>query len=76
MGGVPTKHKTHGGVGRHRSHQALKRSNLNACPKCNSAKKPHQYCPNCGYYKGRVVADVLAKLSKKEKKERESKSEE
>ncbi len=28
-------------------------------------------CPNCGYYAGRQVVDVLAKLDKKERKKRE-----
>jgi len=29
---------------------------------------PHKVCPNCGYYNGRMVVDVMAKLDKKEKK--------
>ena len=28
-------------------------------------------CANCGYYKGRQVIDVLAKLDKKERKKKE-----
>ena len=28
-------------------------------------------CQNCGYYKGRQIIDVLAKLSKKERKQKE-----
>jgi len=71
MGGVPVKHHTHGKVGRRRSHLSLGKSYLIACPKCGAAKKTHEYCPNCGYYKGRQIVDVLAKLSKKEKKTRE-----
>jgi large subunit ribosomal protein L32 len=71
MGGVPMRHHTSSKVGRRRSHLALKKSNLIACPKCNAANKPHQYCPNCGHYKGRQIIDVMAKLSKKEKKVRE-----
>ena len=32
---------------------------------------PHVTCPNCGYYKGSQVKDVLAKLTKKERKLKE-----
>jgi len=71
MGGVPTKHSTSGKTRRRRSHLKLKAKNLIACPKCGAAMMPHRYCPNCGYYKKREVVDVLAKLSKKEKKSRE-----
>ncbi len=65
---VPKRRLTSSRVKRRRSHLALKRINLIPCPKCNSAKIPHRYCPNCGYYKGREVVDVLAALTKKEKK--------
>jgi hypothetical protein len=33
--------------------------------------RPHRYCPNCGYYQKKEVVDVLAKLSKSDKKSRE-----
>ncbi len=68
---VPKQHLTSSRVKRRRSHLALKRVNLIPCPKCNSAKMPHRYCSNCGHYKGREVVDVLAALTKKEKKKKE-----
>jgi len=71
MGGVPTKHSTHGKVRRRRSHLKLQSVGLIVCPKCGAAMRPHRYCPNCGYYKKKEVVDVLAKLSKNDKKSRE-----
>lgn len=32
---------------------------------------PHTVCTNCGWYKGRQIIDVLAKLDKKERKKKE-----
>lgn len=45
--------------------------NLVACPRCGTAILPHRICRNCGYYKGKQVIDVMAKLDKKERKKRE-----
>jgi hypothetical protein len=33
--------------------------------------RPHTVCSNCGYYKNKEVIDVLKKLTKKERKQRE-----
>lgn len=49
MGGVPTKHHSHGKTARRRSHLALKKQRLFACPKCKAPKLAHAACPNCGY---------------------------
>ena len=54
-----------------RSHHALKPGWFGICGHCGAAILPHQICKNCGYYKGRQVIDVLAKLDKKERKKKE-----
>ncbi len=28
------------------------------CPHCHHVKVPHTVCPNCGWYKGRMVVEV------------------
>lgn len=52
-------------------HLFLKQTILAVCPKCKKQTRPHTVCPNCGFYKGREVVDVMKKLEKKEKKRRE-----
>ncbi len=54
-----------------RSHHALKARVFTKCSHCGREARPHTVCENCGYYKGRQVIDVLAKLSKKERKKKE-----
>ena len=27
---------------------------IQACPQCNSAKRPHRVCDECGYYAGEL----------------------
>jgi large subunit ribosomal protein L32 len=54
-----------------RLHIFLEKPTLTKCQKCGHFVLPHTVCPNCGYYKGKEVIDVLAKLTKKERKKRE-----
>ena len=54
-----------------RSHHALKPANFINCSHCRQVALPHLVCKNCGYYAGRRVIDVLAKLDKKERKKKE-----
>lgn len=44
---------------------------LSVCSKCGKKLLPHVVCPACGYYKGKEVINVLAKLDKKERKLKE-----
>lgn len=67
---VRMKH-TKGKRNRVRSHHALKSMKFTACQKCGKEILPHVMCENCGYYRGRQVIDVFAKLDKKERKKRE-----
>ena len=54
-----------------RSQIFLRKPALVKCSKCSRLILPHAICPFCGYYRGREVIDVLAKLEKKERKKRE-----
>ena len=67
---VRMKH-TKGKRNRVRSHHAIRHAALAACDRCGQSRPPHTLCQNCGYYAGRQVIDVLAKLDKKERKKKE-----
>lgn len=67
---VRMKH-TKGKRNRVRSHHALKAARFIVCGHCGKETVPHMMCRNCGYYGGRQVVDVLAKLDKKERKKKE-----
>ncbi|MCK4781918.1 50S ribosomal protein L32 [Candidatus Parcubacteria bacterium] len=68
---VPKQRKTKSRRNQRRSHINLKAPLLIKCPKCGKPVKPHTVCWSCGFYKGKEVIDVLAKLTKKEKKQKE-----
>ena len=44
---------------------------LTTCKKCGKSIRPHMVCSYCGYYKGKEVLNILGKLTKKEKKQKE-----
>jgi len=60
---VPKKKKTSSKTKKGRSHDALAKKKLVKCPKCGTAIMPHQACPSCGSYKGKVI--VKPKIKKK-----------
>ncbi len=62
---------TKGKRNRVRSHHALEPTNFSRCSHCGQQALPHRICANCGWYAGRQVIDVLAKLDKKERKKKE-----
>jgi large subunit ribosomal protein L32 len=62
---------TKGKRNRVRSHHALKVAHFVICSHCRKEKPAHTVCDNCGYYNGRQVVDVLAKLDKKERRKKE-----
>ncbi|MDP2933251.1 MAG: 50S ribosomal protein L32 [bacterium] len=64
--GVPRAHKTHGAIGRRRSHLALKHLETARCANCSKPVLPHVVCGECGYYKGQQV--VKPKVKKKKAK--------
>jgi large subunit ribosomal protein L32 len=68
---VPKHRKTKGSRNQRRMHIFIKPANLTLCQKCKKPVLPHTACKNCGYYKGVEVINVMAELTKKEKKQRE-----
>jgi len=68
---VPTQKTSRHRTGGRRSHHALKKIGLSKCSKCSQPTLPHRVCLNCGYYKGKEVVNVLAKLEKKDRKIRQ-----
>ena len=68
---VPKQRHTKSRRNKRRSHHALKKQAVFLCPKCKTPILPHTLCENCGTYAGREFIDVMAKLTKKEKKKKE-----
>ena len=68
---VPRHKHTRSKVGKSRMHKYIKSAHLNVCPKCKKPVLSHTVCLNCGFYKGNEVINVLANLTKKDKKIRE-----
>ena len=68
---VPKQRHTKSRRNKRRGNIYLENPSLTACPKCGKPVLPHTICLNCGYYKGVEVINVLANLTKKEKKAKE-----
>ena len=68
---VPKQHRSKSRQGQRRMHIYLKSSKTADCPKCGKTVLAYTVCQSCGYYKGREVINVLAKLDKKERKKKE-----
>lgn len=68
---VPRHKHTRASVGQRRMHIYITPAALTTCKKCGKPVRPHTICKHCGYYKGTEFVNVLAKLTKKEKKQRE-----
>jgi len=73
---VPKQRQNQSRRDRRRGNIYIKAPNLVLCPKCQKPVLPHTACGYCGFYKGREVINVMAKLEKKEQKQRQKEIEE
>jgi large subunit ribosomal protein L32 len=67
---VPKWNQTSSKRDQRRANIFITPKNTNKCPKCGKPVLPHTACGYCGSYKGKEVIDVMAKLERKEKKNR------
>jgi len=68
---VPKQRKTKSRRNQRRMHIHLDEPSFGICPKCKTPVLAHTVCKNCGYYKGKQIIDVMKKLDKKARKEKE-----
>lgn len=59
-------------TGNRRSHHGLEEPRFSKCDKCGEKRVRHTACKNCGTYRGKEVVDVMAKLDKKARKQKEA----
>ncbi|OGC40037.1 50S ribosomal protein L32 [candidate division WOR-3 bacterium RBG_13_43_14] len=62
---VPKRRHSHARKNKRRTHYKIKASNFVECPKCHEPRLPHRICPNCGFYKDKIV------VKPKDEKEKE-----
>ena len=55
---VPKRRTSKTNRDKRRTHQKLKAPQLSHCSNCEELKLPHRVCPNCGYYKDRLIIEV------------------
>ena len=79
---------TRGHTGRRRAHHHIKEPRLSECSNCGAMHLRHRACIDCGFYRGKMIVDIIgkkqAKIQKKAKnqtvdkkdKETEEKTEE
>ncbi len=56
--GVPKRKTSKARRDKRRANHALEAPGLARCSQCNEPRMPHRACPNCGYYKGRLVLEL------------------
>jgi large subunit ribosomal protein L32 len=65
MAPLPKKKYPKARQGKRRSHLAKSPAATIECPRCHSAKLPHQVCPSCGTYDGREVIEIKSPKKKR-----------
>lgn len=58
MAPVPKKKIPKSRQGTRRAHVQIDAFQLTECSRCHSARRPHQVCPSCGFYRGREAIAV------------------
>lgn len=56
--GVPKRKTSKARRDKRRANHAIAVPALARCPQCSELRLAHRACPNCGYYKGRLVLEL------------------
>ncbi len=56
--GVPKRKTSKARRDKRRANHAVAVPALGCCSQCNEMHLAHRACPNCGYYKGRLVLEL------------------
>ena len=56
--GVPKRKTSKARRDKRRANQGVAVPALARCSQCNEMRLAHRACPNCGYYKGRLVLEL------------------
>ena len=56
--GVPKRKTSKARRDKRRANHGVETPALAKCPQCNEMRLSHRACPNCGYYKGRLVLEL------------------
>ena len=71
----PKKRHSRARQGKRRAAIRLAVTKTILCPNCKAPILAHKICKHCGYYKGKMVLDILAKKAKKKKSNEEKSGE-
>lgn len=47
-----------------RTHYKIEAPTVSECPRCHAPSLPHNACPSCGYYNGRLIKVIKQKQKK------------
>jgi large subunit ribosomal protein L32 len=56
--GVPKRKTSKARRDKRRANHSVATPALATCSQCNEVRLAHRACPNCGYYKGRLVLEL------------------
>jgi large subunit ribosomal protein L32 len=56
--GVPKRKTSKARRDKRRANHGIAVPALVVCSQCNEVRMAHRACPNCGYYKGRLVLEL------------------
>jgi len=67
----PKRQHSHQRTNKRRSQWKIKLPSMGPCSQCKKPVLSHRVCPFCGYYKGKMIIEIVSKKEKEEAKRKE-----